>query len=616
MERLFIYAHQARLQWSSTIWALQLRQRQFHKWSTESFFIWTTQPETQHPPRRRPTRRATRKPRTHDYEVTGKAPNSVINISSYTLSPAELLALQKGLSFCPTPTWDKFKLTQDLQRFYRSLRLKTHFGLPQDSAGNRTSTTVADPIPELSIINLGLRSTSTYNPPRTNHATEAYIDLIQRDINTILEQHRLGGLPTHSNISPVEKQAIESLRSNKKITIKPADKGGAIVVQNTADYSAEILRQLSDTTTYQRISSDPTPNIKLQINNILQKYQALNILDSKTSHFLTNPHPVTPVIYTLPKIHKSLINPPGRPIVASTDSILAPISIYLEKILTPLTKNMRSFILDTGHFLQILKQFATTPPDCILVTFDVKSLYTSIKHDLGIAAVGDLLEQSAFSHHSKQFCIDLLSLILRNNFFLFGDQYYLQTQGTAMGANVAPAYANTYMDSFEKEYVYNNLLFRSHSLCWLRYIDDVFCLWTGPLDSLMAFSEQLNSVRAELQFTLNFSTSQISFLDTMIIRSPTGKLSTDLFSKPTDTNSLLHYQSCHPLSTKNSLPRSQFKRVARIVSNSDVLPTRLDNMSLKFAARHYPSSLLAKEKQCEYADLLYSYFTNLSPTCM
>ncbi|XP_077113688.1 uncharacterized protein LOC143768964 [Ranitomeya variabilis] len=166
-----------------------------------------------------------------------------------------------------------------------------------------------------------------------------------------------------------------------------------------------------------------------------------------------------------------------------------------------------------------------------------------------------------------------------------------------MGANVAPAYANTYMDSFEKEYVYNNFLFQSHSLCWLRYIDDVFCLWTGPQDSLIAFSEQLNSVRAELQFTLNFSTSQISFLDTMIIRSPTGKLSTDLFSKPTDTNSLLHYQSCHPLSTKNSLPRSQFKRVARIVSNPDVLPTRLDDMSLKFAARHYPSSLLAKEKQ-------------------
>ncbi|CAJ0941160.1 unnamed protein product [Ranitomeya imitator] len=180
--------------------------------------------------------------------------------------------------------------------------------------------------------------------------------------------------------------------------------------------------------------------------------------------------------------------------------------------------------------------------------------------------------------------------------FFFGDQYYLQTQGTAMGANVALAYANIYMDNYENAYVYNNTLFRTYSQCWLRFIDDIFCLWTGPHDTLLRFTEYLNSIRPELQFTLNSNPMQIPFLDTLVIREPNGFLATDIFSKPTDSNSLLHYQSCHPISTKHSLPRSQFKRVARIVSKPSLLPERLEEMSHKFMARNYPKSLLNEDK--------------------
>ncbi|CAJ0940384.1 unnamed protein product [Ranitomeya imitator] len=248
------------------------------------------------------------------------------------------------------------------------------------------------------------------------------------------------------------------------------------------------------------------------------------------------------------------------------------------------------------HFLQTLRQFSPTPTGSTLVTFDVCSLYTSIKHDLGLKAVADLLQQCNFTDDSRQFCLELLSLILQNNFFLFGDQYYLQTQGTAMGANVALAYANIYMDNYENAYVYNNTLFRTYSQCWLRFIDDIFCLWTGPHDTLLRFTEYLNSIRPELQFTLNSNPMQIPFLDTLVIREPNGFLATDIFSKPTDSNSLLHYQSCHPISTKHSLPRSQFKRVARIVSKPSLLPERLEEMSHKFMARNYPKSLLNEDK--------------------
>ncbi|CAJ0964656.1 unnamed protein product [Ranitomeya imitator] len=89
--------------------------------------------------------------------------------------------------------------------------------------------------------------------------------------------------------------------------------------------------------------------------------------------------------------------PPGRPIVASTDSILSPLSILLEKILTPLIKNTPSFLLDTGSlvftivkfgvrlfegsFLQLIQNLGTLPEGTLLVTFGVNytRLFNTIK---------------------------------------------------------------------------------------------------------------------------------------------------------------------------------------------------------------------------------------------
>ncbi|CAJ0968628.1 unnamed protein product [Ranitomeya imitator] len=163
---------------------------------------------------------------------------------------------------------------------------------------------------------------------------------------------------------------------------------------------------------------------------------------------------------------------------------------------------------------------------------------------------------------------------------------------------MAPAYANIYMDNFERSHVYTNTLFQQFSKCWLRFSDDIFCLWVGSPEDLFSFTEALNSIRPELQFTLNWHMTQISFLDTLVIKNSMGTLSTDIcgFTKPTDTNNLLHYTSCHPASTKNSLPRSQFARIKRIVSDRSLVPTRLDEMANKFRNRRYPQELLTKEK--------------------
>ncbi|CAJ0941773.1 unnamed protein product [Ranitomeya imitator] len=328
----------------------------------------------------------------------------------------------------------------------------------------------------------------------------------------------------------------------------PHHNRGATVIMDRSLYSDEILRQLADYNTYRVISRDPTFEIHRKIQSVLNTYVDKGTIDQKTAKFLSNPHPITPVFYVLPKIHKSLTNPPGRPIVASTDSILSPLSIFLEKILTPLVKTTRSFLLDTGHFLDVIRHLHTISPDSLLVTMDVNSLYTSVSHEKGIAASKSLLEASNMSTNSIQLCLDLLRLVLYEN-FLYEDTYYIQQQGTAMGSNVAPAYANAFMNAFELGFVYTDDRFKHHVNCYHRYIDDIFFVWTGPLESLLAFHQSLNGIYPKLQFTMHYDTKQISFLDTLVCKDNQGHLSTDLYSKPTDCNSLLHYLSSHPKTT-------------------------------------------------------------------
>ncbi|CAJ0939538.1 unnamed protein product [Ranitomeya imitator] len=197
--------------------------------------------------------------------------------------------------------------------------------------------------------------------------------------------------------------------------------------------------------------------------------------------------------------------------------------------------------------------------------------------------------------NTHDLCLDLLNLVLRENFFLFEDNFFVQTCGTAMGSNVAPAYANLYMDHFEREHVYANPIFQQNALVWYRYIDDIFCIWQGNHTSLQGFYDAINTTLPELTFTLTHHDSEITFLDTKVLKNPLGILSTDLYSKPMDCNSLLLYNSCHPKPTKDSLPRSQFKRVSRIVSDPDLKATRLQEMSNKFRARNYPLDLLKTE---------------------
>ncbi|CAJ0964408.1 unnamed protein product [Ranitomeya imitator] len=90
---------------------------------------------------------------------------------------------------------------------------------------------------------------------------------------------------------------------------------------------------------------------------------------------------------------------------------------------------------------------------------------------------------------------------------------------------------------------------------------------------------------------MQYNPTKINFLDTNVIVDVDGQFSIDLFEKPTDRNSLLHYTSCHPSDIKKYIPKSKFFRINRMVSDNSVHNLHIGEIKKKFQDRGYQNFL-------------------------
>jgi hypothetical protein len=64
-----------------------------------------------------------------------------------------------------------------------------------------------------------------------------------------------------------------------------------------------------------------------------------------------------------------------------------------------------------------------------------------------------------------------MSIIMKQNYFQFGQQYYEQTEGLAMGAPISEILAEVFIQYMEHKYIYPILRTRK-ILAYYIYVDD------------------------------------------------------------------------------------------------------------------------------------------------
>ena len=141
--------------------------------------------------------------------------------------------------------------------------------------------------------------------------------------------------------------------------------------------------------------------------------------------------------YLLPKIHKSIDKwtvpgkiPPGRPIVSDCESESYHVSEYIDSFLAPLATKHKSYVRDTSHFLEILRE-TKVPTKSILITLDVDSLYTNIDNKTDLKAVDQILRDNPIplvnrirDSRPDKSILELLQVSLESNDFIFNNEWH------------------------------------------------------------------------------------------------------------------------------------------------------------------------------------------------
>lgn len=319
----------------------------------------------------------------------------------------------------------------------------------------------------------------------------------------------------------------------------------------------------------------------------------MGFLSKKEADFLNVKDPRTPVIYTLPKIHKNMTMPPGRPIVSGCGSILEPLGQYVNYFIKDVVPSTTYFVRDSMDMINLIDQYPFDPDKNILCTMDIESLYTNIPQELALNVVMKTLKQRPRPHAvPTNFILQLLELCLTRNFFQFESEFFQQIKGTCMGAIFAPSLAILVMDSIETNIIlHQSNPFVSAITIWRRYIDDIFLIWENTEETLQQHLHWLNNNCFGLKFTMSTDHASISFLDLTIYHKG-GVLLTKLYRKPTERNTLLSYKSNHPRALRDSLPYSQFLRIRRNCSEKDDYFLEASILSEKLKARGYPKRLV------------------------
>lgn len=181
------------------------------------------------------------------------------------------------------------------------------------------------------------------------------------------------------------------------------------------------------------------------------------------------------------------------------------------------------------------------PNHALLLTIVIDSLYTNIDTRLALQILSNKLETN-LDPTRPDHVFQLIEIGLNNNDLMFNNKHFLQIKGDSHGSAIC---------SFLGQFVHERVGTRSlgkmlqKTLICLRFLDNIFGIWTHHPSDFPTFIDTLNNHRQSIKVK-----HQINFLDTTVLFTPSTTthktIHTKVYFKPTDTHELLsHFQRHH-----------------------------------------------------------------------
>jgi hypothetical protein len=460
-------------------------------------------------------------------------------------------------------------ILSDFDDFARRIRIKKHFAVnPSKSTDFALQIT---------------HKQSIWNDYNLYDTTEQYIKQARLKVLVSLYDKRFKHKRNPLWITNSLKE-LKTLAQND-IIIKNADKNMGVTIQNRLVYERDCLEQLNDTNIYTLINKSDVDFNSLfsEIESLLNKYHQLytgygifRTLTKIAKYMLQMNHiKALPLIrfarfYLIYKVHKPKVV--GRPICSNINTISYFVSKYIDRQLQTAMKVASSYVDSSQSIILLLNKYKihnNYKDSLIIVCADVVNLYPNIPIILGVQYMRDRLydlykrNKTLFNNTAEiDFLCDLTKWTLEHNFIEFGNTYYKQVRGTAMGTPVAVVFANLFLQQIE------TLVFKQlkdeFPLLFKRYIDDILALFKC-MTHARKFIDIYNNIVDTIKITSTESHDFGVFLDLYIYVGPSfvdNKLDVKLYQKPQNKYLYLPSFSFHNKPIFKSFISAEINRIS------------------------------------------------------
>ncbi|CAF3329914.1 unnamed protein product [Rotaria sp. Silwood2] len=370
-----------------------------------------------------------------------------------------------------------------------------------------------------------------------------------------------------------ELRLVKSIRrklKKRKLVIRPTDKSRALHIGTASDYERKAVAYLTDLGAYNELSSNPLQEILDKVKHLLDDLKSKKLIlvgkhydkmipDREKAHLA--------YLYFIPKAHKK--DTPLRPIMNTINAPTTGISRLLDKLIRPLfDKYCRSTtIVDGADLNDRLHQYVAQgqlKPTTLFCTFDITDLYTMLPQEESLSILREFLIEHGcekVNGISIDTIIQLARIVLTENAFVYGDKYYKQIIGGAMGSPFTLTLANIFMWKWQKGAICGKI---ASNEIFGRYIDDVFFTSNESKETIGDMLKEANDFYPKIKLVGEIGQS-ITFLD-MRIENNNGILSTSVYHKEATEPYVVPFKSDHPRHIFSNIVQVALTRAIRYSS--------------------------------------------------
>lgn len=393
--------------------------------------------------------------------------------------------------------------------------------------------------------------------------------------------------PTPSNLTIGQWSLARRLRTNDDYIVIEADKNLGGCFGDLHIYTAKgVEEHLGNRDVYQPLTREEVDERQAQLKSAIYDFtvrwreakvmslaednylnEAIHRFDGKLARFRMSL-----------KAHKTPWK--MRPIVCCVGTFMNALSRWLDYWLQKLKPFIPTYIKDSDSLLDELDALGDLPSNARLGTADANAMYTNICTDHAIEVIFEWLDSLTLpADFPLEAVKEAIELVMRNNIFEWGDMYFLQLLGTAMGTSAACMWATIYFAVHETRKLLPD--YKPSLLFMKRFIDDIFLIWIGDDAEYKCFQVDTNNFGI---LTWDFGgglSDSVDFLD-LTISIDNGKISTKTFQKDLNLYQYIMPTSAHPPWMMPGIIYSLMKKYKR----QNTYEHDYNDMAVKLFKRH------------------------------